>query len=100
MFEPIEIEIDTEPETPAQGQAKSKAIAALLANIEEIKLIEVCKKLGCCTDNYGNPPKQKHFKVAIIHNLIEVARRNNWHVIYDTGFFYIFEGAFWVGTAR
>jgi hypothetical protein len=35
----------------------------------------------------GDYPKQKHLKVAIIHILIETAKKHNWHIIHDAGFF-------------
>ena len=84
----------SEPKTPQQ--AKALAIAALLANIKETNLIEVCESLGWSKGNEDKPPAQKHYKVAIIHTLIETAKEHNWHVIHDAGFFYIFNGAFWV----
>ncbi len=84
----------SEPKTPQQ--AKVSAIAALLANIKETNLIEVCESLGWSKGNEDKPPAQKHYKVAIIHTLIETAKEHNWHIIHDAGFFYIFNGAFWV----
>ncbi len=84
----------TEVKTPQQS--KDSAIAALLANIEPVDLTEVCESLGWTSDTKGNPPAQKHIKVAIVDTLIKTAKKNNWHIIHDLGFFYIFNGAFWV----
>jgi len=84
----------SEPKTPQQ--AKVAAIGALLANIKITNLVQVCKSLGWSQDNEGKPPAQKHYKVAIIHTLIKTAKEHNWHIIHDAGFFYIYNGAFWV----
>jgi putative DNA primase/helicase len=74
---------------------KALAIACLLGNIEQIDLVDVCIALGWRgkDDDY---PSQKHFKVAISQMLIKTAKENNWHIIRDGGFFYIFNGAYWV----
>jgi putative DNA primase/helicase len=77
-------------------QAKVSAIGALLANIKAINLVEVCESLGWSQGSDDRPPAQKHIKVAVIHALIETAKEYNWHIIHDSGFFYIFNGAFWV----
>jgi putative DNA primase/helicase len=82
-----------EAQTPTQ--AKLSAVAALLANIEAVDLKQVCESLGWIgkEDEY---PKQKHIKVAIVDTLIKTAQKHNWHIIHDAGFFYIFNGGFWV----
>ncbi len=84
----------SEVKTPQQ--AKISAIAALLANTEAVNLKAVCESLGWTSDSEGKPPAQKHIKVAIVDTLIKVAQKHNWHIIHDAGFFYIFNGAFWV----
>ena len=81
-------------QTPTQ--AKLTAIAALLANIEPVNLKAVCEGLGWKSSSDDKPPQQKHFKVAIVDTLIKTAQKHNWHIIHDAGFFYIFNGAFWV----
>jgi hypothetical protein len=68
-------------------QAKISAIKALLANIEEVDLTRVCESLGW-KGGEDACPKQKHFKVVIIHTLIDIARCYNWYLIHDAGFFY------------
>jgi putative DNA primase/helicase len=83
-----------EPRSPQQ--AKTTAISALLANIDAVNLFSVCESLGWVSGSDNKPPAQKHIKVAVIHTLIETAKRHNWHVIHDSGFFYIFNGAYWV----
>ncbi len=75
---------------------KDSSIAALLANVEKIDLVEVCKSLGWQAGSDDKPPKEKHFKVAIVHSLIETAKKHNWRIIHDAGFFYIYNGALWV----
>lgn len=86
-----------EIETNTPSKAKLSAISDLLENIkkqEDLKfLIDVCRDLGVKGDV---TIKQKHFKVAIVHTLILTAQKYNWHIIHDGGFFYIFNGAYWV----
>ena len=67
----------------------------MLANIEKINLIQVCELLDW-VGGEGDYPKQKYIKVAIVHTLIETAKKHNWHLIYDARFFYIYNGAYWV----
>ncbi|PPD48803.1 MAG: hypothetical protein CTY16_05395 [Methylobacter sp.] len=74
---------------------KTSAIAALLANVERVDLAGICESLGWRGGD-DESPKQKHFKVAIVDTLIKTAKRHNWHIIHDAGFFYIFNGAYWV----
>ncbi len=83
------------PESKTPQQAKLLAIASLLANVEEVNLKQVCISLGWvgAGEDY---PKQKHIKVAIVDTLIKTAQKHNWHIIHSEGFFYIFNGAYWV----
>ncbi len=73
----------------------TNATASLLSTVEPINLVQVCESLGWMRAE-GDYPKQKHFKVAIVHTLIEIAKKHNWHIIYDAGFFYIYNSAYWV----
>jgi hypothetical protein len=84
----------TEFKTPEQ--AKALATAALLENIGNVNLKQVCKNLGWIESDESHYPKQKHIKVAIVDTLIKTAKKHNWHIIHNEGFFYIFNGAFWV----
>jgi putative DNA primase/helicase len=77
-------------------QVKLSAITALLANIEPIDLKQACISLGWLESNENHYPKQKHIKVAIVDTLIKIAKKYNWHIIHDAGFFYIFNNAYWV----
>jgi putative DNA primase/helicase len=86
--------VANEPKTPQQ--AKLTAISALLANQDAVNLNEVCESLGWVKGSDNKPPAQKHIKVAIIETLIKTAKRHNWHIVHDLGFFYIYNGAFWV----
>ena len=76
--------------------AKTKAVADLLNTIEITDLIAVCHSLGWKQSNVEKEPQLKHFIVAIIDMLIKTAKANDWHIINHTGFFYIFNGAYWV----
>jgi putative DNA primase/helicase len=82
------------PCTPEQ--AKISAMASLLSNIEAVNLKEVCESLGWKSDSEGKPPAQKYIRIAIIDTLIKTAKKNNWHIVHSVGYFYIFNGAFWV----
>lgn len=83
-------------DTQTPSQTKNSAIEALLLNIEKTDLTGVCKSLGWSSGTDDKPPKEKHFKVAIIRQLIEVAKLNNWIIIHNAGFFYIYTGAYWI----
>jgi hypothetical protein len=76
------------------AQAKINAIAVLLANVNKTNLWSVCENLGWKMGSDGKSPKQKHYKVAIIHILIKTAKDHNWHIIHNAGFFYIYDGAY------
>lgn len=73
----------------------AKTIAALLSNVTKVDLVAVCQSLGW-KGAESDYPKQKHMKVAILQTLIETAKKHNWNIIHDTGFFYIYNGAYWV----
>jgi putative DNA primase/helicase len=78
-----------------ENTAITNATASLLSTVEPINLVQVCESLGWVRAE-GDYPKQKHLKVAIVHTLIEIAKKHNWHIIYDAGFFYIYNSAYWV----
>lgn len=75
---------------------KAKAISELLVNVESVNLREVCQSIGWSGKDETDSPRQKHIKVAIVHQLIETAKKHNWHLIHNDGFFYIYNGAYWV----
>jgi putative DNA primase/helicase len=76
---------------------KLKAIEALLSTIAEVDLVAYCKIVGWQGNSEeGDYPKQKDFKVAIVLKVIELAKEKNWHIIHNSGFFYIFNGAYWL----
>ena len=76
---------------------KHIAVSRLLAGIEKIDLVKKCQDLGWSGDiGAGDHPKEKHFKVAIIHHLIEISKAENWHVGFSEGFFYIYNGSYWL----
>lgn len=78
----------------------AKAIKSLLAKVDKVDFDEVCKSLGWKSyvkqDGADSKPSKQHYKVAIIHSLIESAKKHNWHVIYNLGFFYIYDGSQWI----
>lgn len=83
-------------ERPKPPMAKNKAVLALLGTIEKIDLVLACRDLGWRQGSDSEGPKQRHFKVAIIDVLIKTAKKHNWHVIHNAGFFYIYNGSHWV----
>lgn len=78
----------------------AKAMMALLSKIDKVDLFEVCVSLGWKQKENKQGgltmPTPQHYKVAIIHSLIESAKQHNWHIIYDLGFFYIFDNGQWI----
>lgn len=83
-----------------QNSKTGMAIAALLAGVNKTDLVDVCKALGWIEhyDKNGNliNPTRQHFKVAIVHQMMEYARLNNWHLVHDSGFFYIYDRGQWI----
>lgn len=80
----------------SETNTKTKAIAALLGNVTKTNLWDACISLGWKAGTDGKQPKQKHFKIAITYTLIKTAKKHNWHIVHDTGFFHIYNGAFWM----
>jgi putative DNA primase/helicase len=80
----------------ANTDTKSQAISALLANVEPVDLEGVCKSLGWFATEKRLYPSQKNYRVAIVSVLQSISENNNWHIIHDAGFFYIYNGAYWV----
>ena len=80
----------------ANTDPKSQAISALLANVEPVRLQEVCSRLGWFATERRLYPSQKNYRVAIVRVLQSISEKNNWHIIHDAGFFYIYNGAYWV----
>ena len=98
MLQPFDDESAIDPwlDDLADKTPKDKAIAALLANIESVSLSDVCKSIGWHGKDQTSSPMLKHIKVAIVHVLLLTAKKHNWHLIHDGGFFYIYNGAYWV----
>lgn len=80
----------------SSSNTKAQAISALLANVEPVDLKEVCRDLGWVETEKRFHPNQKNFRVAIVSVLQSISEKHNWHIIYDAGFFYIYNGAYWV----
>jgi putative DNA primase/helicase len=43
---------------------------------------------------------QKHYKVAIIDQLLQVAHANNWHLVRDSGMNYLYTGCMWLSLDK
>ena len=70
-------------------------MANLLANIGEVNFETVCTALGWKESTRCKEPSQKHIKVAIVNVLIETSKKNDCHLIHQSGFFYIYNSAYW-----
>lgn len=84
----------------SMGEIKTNTLRGLLSKINVVDFNEKCKTLGWepKLDEHGKekPPLQKHIKVAIIDDLMQTAKINDWHLVKDGDFVYIFNGAFWI----
>jgi len=85
-------------------ELKRVSLLKLLEFIKKIDFEEKCISLGY-KPNYDKNGitkaiPQKNLKVAIIDELIEVAKMNNWHLAKDGSFFYIFNGALWLSLQK
>lgn len=83
-------------DTKSRANPKLQAIAGLLANVEKVDLIEVCRSLDWVETERNAYPNQRHIRVAIVETLKRIAAEKNWHIVHDSGFFYIYNGAYWV----
>jgi len=43
---------------------------------------------------------QKHYKVAIIHQLLQIAHGNDWHLVRNLGMSYIYTGCMWLSLDK
>jgi putative DNA primase/helicase len=77
-------------------QAQIIIINKLLKNVQFVNLVSVCESLGWLKSQDDKPPAQKYILVAIIKTLLQIAKTNHWHIIHNAGFFYIYNGAYWV----
>ncbi len=85
------------------SQIKSEALDNVLKLVSKVDFYVVCKNLGWIpkvVNSVERPPQQKHYKVAIIHELMRVAKTHNWHLIRDEGYSYIYNGAFWISLDK
>ncbi len=87
----------------AESEIKQALFKRLLVAVCKVDFIKVCKDLGWVQpmDKEGNPkpPLPKHYEVAIIDRLLDVAKANTWHIVRDSGCFYVYNGARWVAIA-
>lgn len=87
---------DGERHETSRDAAKGHVFSGLVNTIPSTDLRAECEKLGWIGGSSGDAPKQKHYKVAIVDVLIRTAKANNWHVVSDGGYFYIYNGAYWI----
>ncbi len=82
------------------GEIKAKTLSGLLSKVNVVDFSKKCKSLGWepKLDENGEekPPLQRHIKIAIIDELMQTAKKNDWHLVKDADFVYIFNGAFWI----
>jgi len=94
----------TKPHVPTTNKSiteiKKATIASLLSRVAEVDFLQVILSLGWIQkfnpDGTERPPAQKHYKVAIVDQLLKIAKINDWHLIRDTGLTYIYTGAFYI----
>ena len=83
---------------------KQMTINNLLSKITIVDFIETCKILGWVqgknTDGSDKLPAQKHYKVAIIDQVLKVAKDNDWHLVRDSGLSYIYTGCMWLSLDK
>ncbi len=85
-------------------EIKRKTLGKLLQKIQLVDFFRVCKNLGWIPSNNKDgserPPTQNNYKVAIIAQLMEVAKKHNWHLALDGGLFYIYTGSMWISLDK
>jgi hypothetical protein len=45
-------------------------------------------------------PKQKHYLVAVVENLLNVAKEQKWDLVKQGDFIYFFNGCYWQNISR
>ncbi|MEE9339940.1 MAG: phage/plasmid primase, P4 family [Methylococcaceae bacterium] len=92
--------LKAEPTTEIKRQTLDK----LLRKIVKVNYFKVCESLGwlLVQDKNGSkiPPTQSNHKVAIINQLMKVAKENNWHLALDAGLYYIYTGSMWISLDK
>lgn len=87
-----------------KSEIKRKTLDRLIQKIQPVDYHTVCKNLGWIPvnnkDGSEKPPTQSNFKVAIIDQLMEVAKQHNWHLALDGGLFYIYTGSMWISLDK
>lgn len=90
--------------TLQMSELKQNVLKGLLDRVEGVDFNQACTALGWTptqnSDGSDKPPLQKHYKVAIIDQLMMVAKSNNWHLIRDAELSYIYTGCFWISLDR
>lgn len=83
---------------------KQDTINKLLNKVITVDFKNVCLKLGWTLvhnkDGSEKPPLQKHYKVSIIDQLLQVAHANEWHLVRDSGISYIYTGCMWLSLDK
>ena len=85
-------------------EIKRHTLNNLLAKINQVDFYTVCSALGWKPSKNAsggdNPPTPSNYKVAIIDELMKLAKSNNWHLALDSGFFYIYTGSMWISLDK
>lgn len=98
--------IETNPDAVNQSlsEIKKGTIDKLLNKVITVDFKNVCLKLGWTLVHNGDgsekPPLQKHYKVSIIDQLLQVAHTNDWHLVRDSGMSYIYTGCMWLSLNK
>ena len=103
-FNPVRSKPNVQAVNQPISLVKQTTINNLLSKITKVDYLKVCKSLGWKQtknpDDSEKPPAQKHFKVAIIDQLLKVAKDNDWHLVRDAGLSYIYTGSMWISLDK
>jgi hypothetical protein len=99
--------IETNPDAVVNQSVsliKQDTINKLLNKVVTVDFKNVCLMLGWKPlhnkDGSEKPPLQKHYKVSIIDQLLQVAHANDWHLVRDSGISYIYTGCMWLSLDK
>lgn len=94
------METNTDSVNQSVSLIKQNTINKLLNKVITVDFKNVCLKLGWKLvhnkDGSEKPPLQKHYKVSIIDQLLQIAHTNDWHLVRDSGISYIYTGCMWL----
>jgi len=92
-------------DTRSVSEQKKDTMSQLQNKIEQVDFYAICEAMGwnSARDPKGAPtkqPQQKHYKVAIVANLLQVAKHNEWHLIKESGLSYVYTGERWLSLEK